>query len=186
MCPLYQPFQFVCGLPWKPDYRRDCALRWTLPGELAATQQTQPSCLAVRSMAGVAQALSRWGKRGGGRSTPGRVRCRQCRGNCPPAGGPWSDGRCRAVPCHSDSAQMFPVSVLCSLRLRGAGQDCWGTSPRVVAASRRVEHAAGCPCSRGQDEGWKRRQNLHSPEEDVELIQPGGGQERERGREPGR
>lgn len=26
VCPLYQPFQFLRGLSWKPDHRRDCAL----------------------------------------------------------------------------------------------------------------------------------------------------------------
>lgn len=32
---LHQPFQFLRGLPREPDHRRDCALRWTLPGKSA-------------------------------------------------------------------------------------------------------------------------------------------------------
>ena len=58
VCPVHQPFQFLRGLSWEPDDRRDRALRRTRPGELAVTPAGPAPCRAAWSVSGEGRA--RW------------------------------------------------------------------------------------------------------------------------------
>lgn len=66
LCPLYQPFQLLPGLSWKPEYRRDCSLRWKLPGKFTSS----PGQLVNRLYK---EALLPWGEQYGGAFWPQRL-----------------------------------------------------------------------------------------------------------------
>lgn len=136
VCPVHQPFQFLRGLSWEPDDRRDRALRRTRPGKLTVTPPAQPPAWP-RGQFQVRGGLGGWGARCRGAGSPGHS-CGVWTGrSCPlpsspsvhvatrqparPGQTPWQLGAiaglsasCRAVAQPATACSHVPCPALCS------------------------------------------------------------------------